>query len=328
MCEMAILESGFSDRVNVREVWPDEAQDFTPWLAENLALLGEALHLDLELDMREAPVGNYMSLDILATDGNGAKVAIENQLEKADHSHFGQLLTYAAWYDASTLIWVTDDFRHEHSRALRWLNHWTRKKIEIYGVEVRVLAIGNSIRVPKFVPVVSPAAHSEELIAELSSTGADSVDDKQELFQLLVDKMRDKGFADTRKAGGWIQQFDSKSVSGLAYNASIENTPRVFMDMKDKRMKPRVFRALRGNKKQRRQMEKELGIEGDKKVTMFWGKDKRNISVTRKKPENHPLYSDKEFEETLDWIFDYLARFERIFDARAKNLMEKRGWTR
>ena len=35
--------------VPVRNIWKDEALDFTPWLAENLHQLGEALHLDLEL---------------------------------------------------------------------------------------------------------------------------------------------------------------------------------------------------------------------------------------------------------------------------------------
>ena len=35
--------------VDVREVWADEARDFTPWLAENAGLVGEALGLDLAL---------------------------------------------------------------------------------------------------------------------------------------------------------------------------------------------------------------------------------------------------------------------------------------
>ena len=35
--------------VDIREVWADEAGDFTPWLAENAGLVGEALGLDLAL---------------------------------------------------------------------------------------------------------------------------------------------------------------------------------------------------------------------------------------------------------------------------------------
>lgn len=39
------------DLTNVwlRDVWKDEAKDFTPWLADRPDLLGKALGLDLEL---------------------------------------------------------------------------------------------------------------------------------------------------------------------------------------------------------------------------------------------------------------------------------------
>ena len=44
-----MVDLGAIERVDLREVWPHEAQDFTPWLADNLDKLGEALGLDLEL---------------------------------------------------------------------------------------------------------------------------------------------------------------------------------------------------------------------------------------------------------------------------------------
>jgi len=53
--------------VDVRELWPNEARDFTPWLAANIDRLGEALGVDLEVTAREAEIGDF-SLDILAKD--------------------------------------------------------------------------------------------------------------------------------------------------------------------------------------------------------------------------------------------------------------------
>jgi len=47
---------GEIESVNIRELWPNEAHDFTPWLAENLDRLSEALGMDLELTAREASV--------------------------------------------------------------------------------------------------------------------------------------------------------------------------------------------------------------------------------------------------------------------------------
>lgn len=81
-----------------REVLPHEAHDFTPWLAENLDLLADALGLDdLALVAREWDVETF-SLDLLAVgsdlDGD-IRVAIESQYGATDHRHLGQLLTYA-----------------------------------------------------------------------------------------------------------------------------------------------------------------------------------------------------------------------------------------
>ena len=47
---MADSDLGSIENVNPREVWPDEASDFTPWLAKNVDLLGAALGLDIEIE--------------------------------------------------------------------------------------------------------------------------------------------------------------------------------------------------------------------------------------------------------------------------------------
>ena len=113
------------DRLDLREVWPNEAANFTPWLAENISQLGDALDMELEVETAEAPVGAY-SLDVLARDMRYShSVIIENQLEATDHTHLGQLLTYMAGFDANVIVWIAKEFRDEHREALDLLNRRT-----------------------------------------------------------------------------------------------------------------------------------------------------------------------------------------------------------
>lgn len=87
------LTLGSLTRLDARLVWVNKAHHFTPWLAANLPVLGEALGLDLQLVEIEVDVGEF-SVDIVPRDlSSGAQVIIENQLERTDHSHLGQLLT-------------------------------------------------------------------------------------------------------------------------------------------------------------------------------------------------------------------------------------------
>ena len=108
-------------RVELRNIWQSEAAHFTPWLAgeDNLAMLGDTLGIGLELEAVEQNVGPFRA-DILCKDTLGDRwVLIENQLERTDHTHLGQLITYAAGLDAVTIVWIAAKVADEHRGALR-----------------------------------------------------------------------------------------------------------------------------------------------------------------------------------------------------------------
>ena len=95
-------------KIDLREVWKQEATDFTNWLAqdENLQLLSEEIGIDISLVQTEASVGKF-SVDILAEEDNtGRKIVIENQLEATNHDHLGKIITYASGFDAEIVIWI------------------------------------------------------------------------------------------------------------------------------------------------------------------------------------------------------------------------------
>lgn len=145
------------EEIELREIWPDEAQDFTPWLAEeeNLSLLGETLGLELEFEAKEVNTGNFRA-DILCKNDDDTWVLIENQLEETDHDHLGKILTYSAGLNAHTVVWISKEFREEHLAALDRLNEITDKQFRYFGVEIKVWQIGDSAPAPLFDVVSSP----------------------------------------------------------------------------------------------------------------------------------------------------------------------------
>ncbi|ADX48552.1 hypothetical protein Acav_4673 [Paracidovorax avenae ATCC 19860] len=148
---------GKLERIPLRQAWAHEAGEFTPWLAQpdNLLLLAETLGLgELELAGTEHPVGDF-KVDILCTD-DGGKVIIENQLEKTNHTHLGQILTYAAGVGARKVIWLAESFRTEHVAALEFLNQHTTDELDFFAVEIELWRIGDSPMAPSFNVVVKP----------------------------------------------------------------------------------------------------------------------------------------------------------------------------
>lgn len=149
---------GRLERVDLRTAWMSESGDFTPWLAEggNIELLSKTIGIDLEVEAQEKNVGPFRA-DILCKDtANGNWVLIENQLEQTDHTHMGQLITYAAGLNAVTIVWIAQRIREEHRAALDWLNEMTGEEILFFGLEVELWRIGNSPCAPKFNIVSSP----------------------------------------------------------------------------------------------------------------------------------------------------------------------------
>lgn len=159
---MAATDLGRLKPVDLRQVWQREAENFTPWLAQpdNITLLGETLGLELDVESTEAGVGPYRA-DIVCRDtasgsSEGALVLIENQLERTNHNHLGQLLTYAAGLDAVTVVWIAAPFTDEHRTALDWLNEKTDQSVNFFGLEIELWRIGGSPIAPKFNVVAQP----------------------------------------------------------------------------------------------------------------------------------------------------------------------------
>ena len=316
---MADQELGRIAEVDLRQIWPDEAADFTPWLAEHLDLLGEALRLgDLSLVEAEGQVGTF-AVDIVAETEAGI-VVIENQLGGTDHTHLGQLLTYAAGRDARTLIWITPQFRDEHRAALDWLNHWTPEEIEVYGVEVRAIRIGDSLPAPEFRPVAFPNTWSRQSGSRSRNSSRRSTDERYRTFwQALLEEGQARGLTDRKnaRADSHISLPPPVGDPHIHYGVSFRGGDKVRVELDIRTPNSERNSEIHGRlKAHQAAVEREIDFE------LGW--DKRN----RGRSEGIQVFgegsiddSPEELERIRKWMLDTVERLRQVIDPRLQKII-------
>jgi len=220
---------------DLRAEWQHEEKDFTPWLADNISLLGEALGLNLEVISTEHDVGSF-SLDILSKDiDSGNFVAIENQLEITDHTHLGQILTYASGVDANTVIWISKEVREEHRKAIDWLNQITNEDIEFFAVEIKLIQIGDSDIAPFFNVKASPNDWSKEQKTKITSSSG--ITERQEYYHefftsfLNLVNIEMPNLTNSKKVSYDSCKTFPAGVSGYSYSAAIRSGNRFSIEL-------------------------------------------------------------------------------------------------
>lgn len=145
--------------VDIRNVWPTEPYHFTPWLLENSQALSDVLGLQVELEEREHKVGTF-SLDVIGhVIGSEQVVIVENQFGSTDHTHLGQIMTYAGGTDPAVVVWIAEFFREEHRAALDWLNLNTHTELKFFGISlgaVRMAGADENLVAPRLELVCKP----------------------------------------------------------------------------------------------------------------------------------------------------------------------------
>ena len=310
------------ERVDPRTVWANEAQDFTPWLKEHIDELGEALGLEeLEVESVEAPVGGF-SLDILAREvGRNRPVIVENQLEDTNHSHLGQLLTYAAGYDAGVVVWIAKKFRDEHKAALDMLNRRTDQDTEFYGVVIELWRIADSPPALNFKVVSAPNEWGRRAKHRAGKQERDDEGRRERyraFFQALIDGMKDGRVADRgtkAKTSHYcrLRRYDRGLQSAACFRQRL-GVARVelYIDRGDVDWNKAVFDGL---KQDQVELERALG-------DLTWDRldDKRASRISARRPASIDD-GEKALEELRSWMTEKLTAFRDAFEPRLAQLV-------
>ena len=222
---------GKLQRVAIREVWKHEALDFTTWLRDNIDILNDVLGFELSGAENEQSAGSF-SVDIVAEDGNGNPVIVENQYGKTDHDHLGKILTYLTMLDAKTAIWIVEDPRPEHIRAMSWLNESASGSF--YLIKIEAVTIGDSPPAPLFTIIVEPSEEARE-VGVIKKDIAERYFIRKDFWTGLLEKINAKSKLFSNISPGqhnWIGTGSGKR--GLSFNFSIrqhDGNVELYIDM-------------------------------------------------------------------------------------------------
>ena len=304
----------------IRRLWPNEARDFTPWLAKNLDLLGEVLGMKLEEVQQEAPIGPF-SLDILAREAErGMIVAIENQLEETDLTHLGQLLTYATGCCAHVAIWVAPYFGYEHAQVLHRLNEWSSERIRFYGIKVDVVREEGSKLAPRLRKVVYPGGWDKNLTLrsrEMPPTTRKYYD----FFQPLIAGLPGADFAEraVQRFGPSFRHFPSPINDGIWYAASLEGANDAWVTLHietgDKKQTKHIFDTLL-----RQQEQIQECLAGELHWNRHNGQNFSSINLRRDGSIEDP---QEKREETSAWMLCTLPKLKQVFDDRVDKILRE-----
>jgi hypothetical protein len=323
------IDLGTLERLDARQVWQNEAYDFTPWLRQHIHVLGQALGLEIDVDVQQEVAVGLFSADLLGTDlGSSASILIENQLAQTDHSHLGQLLTYAGGLGTSILVWVSTKVREEHRQALTWLNEQTHEDVLFFAVEIELLRIGDSKPAPHFKVVVAPNEWQKSKAPRGSAprSGALSSErgDKYKEFWrgllreiLALDASATTASPERVPAASWYGISIGRSGFQDLFAFSYEGSSRIvrtelYVDVGDKDQNKAIFDRFLSD---RETIEEEFGEQ------LVWDRrdDVRMSKIYAVRPgslEDPP----ETLDELMRWGADRMLRLRRVFGPRAKAL--------
>lgn len=305
------------EAMDPRDVWSDEARDFTPWLMENAQYLGEVLGIDVEFEAREHPVGAF-SLDIFGRDiTNECVLIVENQLADTDHKHLGQLLTYAAGTDAATIVWVAPRFRDEHRQALEFLNHKVGDEARFFGVEVSVVRIGDSPPAPMFNLIAKPSEWRSQVAAAQTNS---ELSEKRELYRSFwtkyLDALHTRHPSATNVRSASTRNFTHinylrKGINiSLAFLSKSQVICEVYIDLFDAEKNSAVLNALQEH---RDEVEKAVG------ETLQWDDVPLKRACRIRAITTGDIFDEDGHQALIDWMMDHQIKIK----AAIKPLIEQ-----
>lgn len=324
-------ELGKFEKVELREVWENEPEDFSPWVVDNIGELAKAINVDfdsIKIEETETRVGKYWA-DITGKFNNGtetANIVIENQLTKSDHDHLGKIITYASGLDAKLVIWICKDAEDEHRAAVDWLNKNTKGDVSFFLIKIGLWKIDDSKPAARFEVVCQPnewekaIQKSPSQSTETTGTRLAQLDFWQE-FQIFLED----------KSEAFKRVFKYKIPAAMGYNwysfhfspgkafvgcvvSFAKDTIRCDLYIETKERYARLFQK-------KDEINKALGLELEWDEALL----EKNQQANRVQYQNNDIKPSENFTACFEWFYETTVKYLTIMPQFLKELETKEG---
>lgn len=305
---MSQYQIGKIEKVDLREIWKREDTDFTRWLAERIDYLNEVIDITISVNTIEANVGPYR-VDIYGEDESGNAVIIENQLEKTDHTHLGQILTYMVNLDAKIAIWITSNPIEEHRQVIEWLNETTPDDMRFYLVKVEGIKIeGQQFVAPLFTVVEGPTQDRKKIGSE-KKEHARRFTVREEFWTQFIEQMNEKSTLCQNVSpskDAWIGA--ALGVSGITLNMVATGhyaRAEIYMNQGDQKKNKETFDFFYAMKDQ---IEKDFG------GPLIWARmDELVTSRIEHQLDGVDIFNQEDWPKMTNFIIDSAIRLHKAF---------------
>ncbi len=141
-------EKELISQISMKEVWTNdtnrvEERCMSPFIKDHIDDISAITDKELEVVDMEVFVGDFRA-DIICKDTETNDiVVIENQLDRTDHDHIGKAITYLSNLDAKVIVWICQEARPEHIKAIEKLNEITTDDYSFYLLELNFKRYNN-----------------------------------------------------------------------------------------------------------------------------------------------------------------------------------------
>ena len=312
------MNIGKIKKVPLRELWKKEDKDFTKWLEENIDYLNDIIDIDITIESREEKVGPFR-VDLFGEDNYGNKVIIENQLEKTDHNHLGQIITYLTNLEANTAIWITSAPTEEHTKAMDWLNETTPDDISFYLIKLEAIRIGDeSPAAPLFTVIKGPSRIIKQIGAEKKKYAQGHIL-RKEFWTQFIEEINKKSSMCSNispSTDNWIAI--ALGMSGISINLVISKKyarSEIYINRGNKDENKKIFDYFFNLKDQ---------IERDFGYKLTWERMEDNVTSRIKYQKDDVDISNKDdWGEMNLFLIDGAVRMRKAFKEPVRKLKQK-----